>query len=378
MNSWLLRITSTGWPLSIHKHPYATLANWASAYRATESSGAEGRRYAADLLPNCVNNAVVKACTTAWYNTGNPDTWSNEHQPAGPFVAYMVTGSWYYMSELAFVASQDEVGSNESYRGFSKGLIDGSNGAPRAKAWVLREIVDTAWLLPDSNPLKSEYMADANNAIADFNATYSNNANASPLHTVNGGVVYPLNGGKDNGMPPWQHSFLTWSAGHAAELGFPGAATFRDWLAQFDIGLMTDWQANPTHGYCWLQASAYAVQVKDAAGHWLPSYTAVYAKTFPTLVGLACNSPAMLSALEKLQKTPRKAGEMSGYSSAATGFPSNAQIGLATAADTGLPHAREAWALFESRSVKPTPPQGYNDYPNFAVLPRSTRDAASP
>jgi hypothetical protein len=62
---------------------------------------------------------------------------------------------------------------------------------------------------------------------------------------------------------------------------------------------------------------------------------------------------------------------MSGYPYSATGFPANFQIGMAAAADSGLPHAREAWELFESRSVKPKPPHGYDDYPNFAVMPRS-------
>jgi hypothetical protein len=47
-------------------------------------------------------------------------------------------------------------------------------------------------------------------------------------------------------------------------------------------------------------------------------------------------------------------------------------VGLAAAADSGLPNAHEAWKIFESRSVQPEPPQyGYNNYPNFAILPRS-------
>jgi hypothetical protein len=146
---------------------------------------------------------------------------------------------------------------------------------------------------------------------------------------------------------------------------------FRDWLAHFEIGLMTDWQRDPTHGYCWLEASAYSIQVEDASGHWLPSYTAVYAANWPELVGLACNSPAMVKELGKLRKKGAQPGEMAGYPYSATGFPANFQIGLAAAADSGLPKAHEAWRLFESRSVKPFGRHAYDEYPNFAVLPRS-------
>ena len=31
--------------------------------------------------------------------------WDNAHQPAESYVPYMVTGDYYYMSELAFGAS---------------------------------------------------------------------------------------------------------------------------------------------------------------------------------------------------------------------------------------------------------------------------------
>jgi hypothetical protein len=314
---------------------------------------------------------VVTKCTDAWYVTGNPYKWDNAHQPAMSYVPYMVTGDYYYMSELAFGASLNQLWANETYRGFSRFLIGHSHLSMRANAWTLRDMAEAAYLLPDGYPLKAEFTAAVKESLDDWNQTYTNNPNANPLRVINSSVTYNMDGAKKNGVAPWQHNFLTWSANHAAELGFAGAAQFRDWLAKFEIGLMTDWQSNPTHGFCWLAASAYNIQAKDAAGNWLPSYTAVYAATFPTLAGLRCNSPAMVEAYGVVKKQPWQAGEMSGYPKSATGFPANFQIGVAAAADSGLPDARIAWDLFESRSVKPTAPHAYSDYPNFAVLPRS-------
>ena len=371
------RDAATGFPVSVQKHPYVTIANWGSASQMALQTSTKGAAYRADLLSTCTNNLVVSNCSNGWYTTGNPNLWDNAHQPAESYVPYMVTGDYYYMSELAFGASHNEVWSNESYRGLSKGLIDPSHGQVRGKAWVLREMADAAWLLPDNYPLKAEFTADVENSLADWNAAYTTNPDANPLGLMDDGAVYSMNGGSHNGMAPWQHNFLTWSAGHAAELGFAGAAAFRNWLAKFEIGLMTDWQNNSTQGYCWLEASAYAIQVKDASGNWLPSYTAVYAATFPTLAGLACNSPSMVAALGTLLNQTWQAGEMTGYPYSATGFPANFQIGVATAADSGLPNAQTAWDIFDSRNVQPSGSTAYNNYPNFAVLPRSAPSVGS-
>src|SRR5690348_2188363 len=230
---------ATGWPVSIRKHPYATLVNWAAARRAARRDSPKGKKYKADLFGRCAKNPGTGKCAA------NPNKWDNAHQPAESYVPYMVTGDWYYMSELAFGASHNEIWSNEAYRGFSKGLIDRAYAQPRGKAWVLREMADAAWLLPDTYPLKAEFNADVNNSLEDWNRKYTNNPNANPLHVMNDSADYSLAGGTHNGVAPWQHNFLTWSAGHAAELGFPGAAGFRDWLAKFEIGLMTDWQIHP-------------------------------------------------------------------------------------------------------------------------------------
>lgn len=360
------RDDATGWPVSIRKHPYATIINWVGAHRFARRDSPKGAKYKADLFGRCAKNP------STWKCAKNPNKWDNAHQPAESYVPYMVTGDWYYMSELAFGASHNEIWSNEAYRGFSKGLIDRAHTQVRGKAWVLREMANAAWLLPDSYPLKAEFNADVNNSLEDWNRKYTNNPKANPLHVMNDGPVYDMHGGKRNGIAPWQHNFLTWSVGHAAELGFRGAADFRNWLAKFEIGLMTDWQVHP-QGYCWLEASAYAIRVKDQSGRWLPSYTAVYAAAFPRLARLECNSPPMVRAMGKFRKEHWWKGKMDGYPYSPTGYPANLQIGLASAADSGLPNAIAAWTIFQSRSVKPKPPHGYNNYPNFAVVPRSTQ-----
>jgi hypothetical protein len=365
------RDEASGWPLSIQRHPYVTILGWKGANVASSGNSTEAALYRRDLLPTCVPNSVVTGTCAGSYRTANPNQWNNAHQPAAGYVAYMVTGSYYYMEELAFSASMNELQANNTYRNFDKGLVDRARSQVRGKAWVLREIVNAAWLLPDSYPLKAEFNADVNNSIADFNAQYTNNPNVNPLGILPSAVKRY----RKNEIAPYQHSYLTWSANHAAELGFAGAVGFRNWLAKFEIGLMTDWIANPTHGYCWLLASQYNIRVQDTANNWLPTYAAVYAANFPSLAGLACNSPAMIEAMSKLEKQSWQAGQMVGYANSATGFPSNIQVGLASIADSGIPNADKAWQIFESRSVKPKGRMAYNNQPQFAIVPRAVPDA---
>lgn len=368
---------ATGWPLSIQKHPYVTTVDWAHSQREASKDTPKGAKYKRDLLPNCVKSPLGKKCGDSWYRTGNPASWDSAHQPAASYIPYMVTGSWYYMSELAFNASRNELMANPGYRGYSKGLIDRAQSQTRAKAWMLRAMADAAWLLPDHYPLKAEFTADVMNSIKDWNTKYTNNPRANPLHIMASAATYGArkkNGERRAGMAPWMHAFMTWSAGHAADLGFAGAAELRNWLAKLEISAMTGWQADPAHGFCWLEASAYTYVVK-VGGNWLPDYNAVYAATFPSLVGLTCNSPPMIAAMSKLEGRKLRAGEMHGYAYSPTGFPANLQIGIAAAADSGLPKAHDAWKIFDSRSVRPEPPKyGYNNYPNFAVIPRSLAD----
>ena len=361
---------ATGWPASIQDHPFVSIGYYPSTSAIAYGPPSQQQQdFLRDLLPTCTDNEIVSDCTT-WgdYKTGNPKGWEVAHQPAMSYVPYMVTGDYFYLSELAYSASYNDIWSSPFTRNYTQGYIDPGVPNDRAKAWVLRQIVNAAWLLPDAYPLKAEFNSVANNAIANFNDAYTDNPDASPLHVTNH-MAYANNGVTAVAMPPWQHSYLTWAAGHAANLGFADAARFRDWLGVFEISTMTDWVDDPNHGFCWLEASLYSLQVQDANHDWLPNFNAVYATQFPTLSGLSCNSPEWLAEKSRLAGRPWQAGEMDFNAASAQGFPAFEQIGYAILADTDLPRARLAWSIFDSRTVKPTGYQSYDYFPNYAVIP---------
>jgi hypothetical protein len=57
---------------------------------------------------------------------------------------------------------------------------------------------------------------------------------------------------------------------------------------------------------------------------------------------------------------------MVGYSDFAMGYPANLQPALAAAVTGGAANAAKAWALFQTRTMKPN----YRTAPQWAVLPR--------
>jgi hypothetical protein len=57
---------------------------------------------------------------------------------------------------------------------------------------------------------------------------------------------------------------------------------------------------------------------------------------------------------------------MTGYGSTPIGYPANMQPALAYAASVGGTEGKNAWALFQTRAVKPD----YRYAPQFAIVPR--------
>lgn len=355
--SFHYRDQTTGFPLSIVNHPYVTIANWTYANSAASQNP---NTWGKDLLPQC------SGCGTGNYSVSNPNVFDIAHHPSIADVSYIVTGSYYYLEELQYTASFIELWQNPGYRGYSTGTLWTGIPQTRGKAWSLRSIGDAAYITPDADPLKIYFNTMIDNAVDDLNARFTDNPGANPFGIIESEFGYTVNGIAHSGIATWQNSFATWAAGHLADLGIPGASALRDWMSKFNIGLMTDWENSQTHGYCWLLGSAYDLQVKTASGAFLPSFTSLYQMNFPSLYGLDCDSPAMVSALSTLEGGTLQEGEMVGYPSSPTGFPANFQIGLAAAADSNEPNAHQAWQIFQARSVQPN----YSDDPNFAVLPR--------
>ena len=297
-----------------------------------------------------------------------PDT---AHQPSLVYLPYLVTGDYFYLEELHFWTAWNFLGSGASYRQYEKGLIHWEQ--VRAQGWDMRTLGQASYITPDNHPLKNYFNDKLTNNLANYNSLYTNNVSANQIGILNSFIGYTTNNGTNTGYAPWQDDFFTWSIGYLSELGFTDAQTFLNWKSKFVIGRMTD------PGYCWTLATIYGMAVRDTETS--PIYSTFSEAYFASagyykgadntyVTSKVCGSQAnadWLTAnaanIPNVGVTNYLAGEMSGYSYADTGYPSNMQPALAVS----VTNASTAWQTFINRANKPS----YTAEPQFAVVPRN-------
>jgi hypothetical protein len=334
------RDKNTDRPISLFDYPYmTTLGN--------PSDTVNPRTKMREAFPLCASG---KSCT-------NPNIHDSSHQPAFAYLPYLVTGDYYYLEELQFWAMWNVFSSNPGYRENIKGLI--KSDQLRGSAWSLRTLAEAAYITPDNDPLKSQLGTFLSNNLDWYNREYTNNSNANKLGVISHGYAIIYN--NNTGLAPWQDDFFTSAVGHANELGFEKAQPLLAWKAKFSIDRMID------PGFCWVVGSIYTLNVRNTATSSIYSTLgeAYHASKPRSFTSLPCGGQEMAANLGI------KAGEMTGYSSSNTGFPSNMQPGLAYSVDSGIQNSAKAWHIFMGRSVKPD----YQNGPQFAVVPRSLNNS---
>ena len=100
------------------------------------------------------------ASTTESYTptaTGTvPAKWTLTHHPSLGFMAYLVTGRWYFMEETQFVATLNYLKNSNAPRLNAQGIFQSSAGAntTRGAAWAIRSLAQAACATPDGDRLE--------------------------------------------------------------------------------------------------------------------------------------------------------------------------------------------------------------------------------
>lgn len=329
------RDKNTGQPISLLDYPYMTVAG-----RSSDTYNPATKRY--EAFPTC---ATTTACTT-------PYTHDVSHQPGFAYLPYVLTGDHYFLEELQFWGMYNVFAANPGYRENAKGLLKPEQ--VRGQAWGLRTLAQVTYITPDSDRLKEHFTRILDSNLAWYNANYTDNPAANKLGVLINGYAIVYNNG--TGIGPWQDDFFTSAVGVAADLGFTEATRLLGYKAKFTVDRMV------APGACWIDASIYQMTIRSSStspiyGSMAEAYSASHTADFGNL---ACASSAMATALKL------KVGEMTGYSSAISGYPSNMQPALAYSASVSGAAGKQAWEQFMQRSVKPN----YATGPQFAILPR--------
>ena len=269
----------------------------------------------------------------------SPPGWDCAHSPSVGFMAYLVTGRWYFMEEVQFAATANHLGKGSvaALRDGAKGLVKPEIGAwqTRAAAWQWRTLVQALSATPDEDePLRGELIASVEANIDYFHTKYVAQPN-NPFGWVKPGEAYDdrLNLGS-----PWQQDFLTAGVGYARAMQLPISPAHADRLAAF-----FDWKAKSVVGrfglstqWWYVNAAPYTVQFSpvavpnfdDGSGPWYASEAEMYAATY-------AQPPAWLGSTEGVL-----AGEILPGADAMWG---NLQPALAYAVQFKVPGAKEGY-----------------------------------
>jgi hypothetical protein len=115
--------------------------------------------------PNLSANAsTTNQLTPAATGTAG-DTWDVPHHPSVGFMAYVITGRWYFLEELQFAATYNYLwqvdGGQYANRNHSDGIFDSASGGSsvRGAAWANRTLLQAASVTPDADSLAPEFIA---------------------------------------------------------------------------------------------------------------------------------------------------------------------------------------------------------------------------
>ena len=220
-----------------------------------------------------------------------PPIWDCAHSPSVGYMAYLLTGRWYFMEQVQFAATLDYLtkGDNDVLRNGAQGLVQSCFGAwqTRACAWQWRTLVQALTVTPDSDTaLRQEFITCVQTNIDHYHARYVAQPN-NPFGWVLPGEGY------DNNMQfgaPWQQDFVTAAFGYSLALGLPVAAAsatkldaFFRWKARSAV-----MRLGPATGFWYVNAAPYTMSITPIGspdfvggkGPWLANDAAAYAATY--------------------------------------------------------------------------------------------------
>lgn len=296
--------------------------------------------------------------------TGSP-RWDCAHSPSVGYMAYLLTGRFFFMEQVQFAATLDYLTKTDSdiMRRGAQNLVQACFGGwqTRACAWQWRTLVQALAVTPDADTaLRQEFVNSVQANIEHFHATYVAQPN-NPFGWVQPGEGY------ENNMQfgaPWQQDFVTAAFGFSLALGLPvssDAATKHDaffrWKARSAV-----MRLGPATDFWYINGAQYTMTITPVGspdflggkGPWLANDAAVYAATFATKPAWFGNTEGTL------------AGEIMPGDRAAW---ANLTTALAYAVRHGAPGAVAAYQRVISATNYPALRDAFHNAPVWSVAP---------
>lgn len=296
----------------------------------------------------------------------SPAAWASTHHPSVGFMAYLVTGRWYFIEELQFAATVNYLKNGDNLRRFSGGVFRSDAGAntTRGAGWAWRTLAQAACVTPDDDPLAAEFLASMEANVAYYHARYVAQPN-NPFGFVTPYSDYSNAGDNIYFDAGWMQDFIVAAVGYSKSLDLnisTGARAQLDaffaWKARSVVGRFGGTGASE---YLYRDAATYTVAVAPSdspnfaagAGPWYADWGALYRDTF------ASASPG-----------PKEEGGLRGGNFPdASSYWGNLQPALAYAVEHGVPGAAAAYRRMVGASNWSSLADNFSGSPVWAVRP---------
>jgi hypothetical protein len=189
--------------------------------------------------------------TTSTYSPlptgGNGPTWDASHSPSVGYMAYLLTGRFYFKEEVQFATTVNHFHITDWVRGGGTGQTGytprpGFTGASgicnsvvqtRQGAWRFRTLAQALVITPDSgDPLRAELIASVEANCEYFHQIYVAQAN-NPFGIIESSELYTDIATDRLMVPIWQHDFGTAAWGMALAFDLPVSSTYKTKMIAF-------------------------------------------------------------------------------------------------------------------------------------------------
>ncbi len=325
----------------------------------------------------------VGASTTSTYTPtrtgGDPPLWDTAHCPSVGYMAYLLTGRFYFMEEVQFAATAIHFSVTDWARG---GGVSGGTPAPgytgasgivsgfvqlRAGAWWMRSLAQALCVTQATDSLYAEFKASVQNTVNFHHAKYVAQSN-NPFGFVQPDVDYGTVGIYRSS--PWMQDFYTAAFGYAKAMGLPLDTTpaanltaFFAWTAQSVVGRLgtsssPDWWHINAAPYTIAVAPTDTPDWATGTGPWYASWRAMYDATAATETGRGSTEGILAGSGEAF---PEPTSPSTWH---------NLQPALAYAVRHGVSGAQAAYDRMVSASNWSTIQGAWADKPVWSVMPR--------
>ena len=245
------------------------------------------------------------ASTTSSYTPkpagGSGPGWDTAHSPSVGYMAYLLTGRFYFKEEVQLAAIANHFNVTDWVRGGGTGTpayspAPGYTGASgicvgavqtRSAAWWFRSLTQALSVTPDvGDPLRAELIASVEDNCRYFHQMYVAQPN-NPFGMIAGGEGSYGDIPNVTTIPVWQQDFITAAWGMALTLGLPLSSTaaskmsaFFAWKAKSVVGRLgtkDGWNFVNGAPYTFpIASSASGVDFFGGRGPWLKDFKAAY------------------------------------------------------------------------------------------------------